>query len=110
MFEYVEEFVYDVWGGKHDFFIKESIFKKEISHSKRLNTQSSNSIQFERKGKNLVFVKNSFAWSTPHSKRWYQKEFSNKAKCLGQSYGEMGFKWKTTTTKAPKRLKLGSFK
>ena len=51
-----------------------------------------------------------FVWSTPHSKRWYQKELANKAKCLSQNGREIVFKWKTVKTKAPKRFELGSFK
>ena len=50
-----------------------------------------------------------FAWSTHHSKRWYQKEIDNKDKCLSQNDGEMVFKRKTITTKVPKIFKLGSF-
>ena len=52
----------------------------------------------------------SFAWATPHFKRWYQKEFANKANSLSQNGVEIVFKSKTLTTKAPKRFKLGSFK
>ena len=110
LIEHVEGFVYALWSGNHEIFIKESIFKNEISRSKRLNTLSNNSIQFERKVQKLVFVKNYFAWSTPHSKRWYQKELANKSNCLSQNGGEIVFKWNIVTTKAPKRFKLGSFK
>ena len=52
----------------------------------------------------------SFAWSTCHSKQWYQKEIVNKAKCLSKNGGEIVFKWKTATSKMPTRFKLGSFK
>lgn len=110
LFENVEGFVYALWSGKDEIFIKESTFKKEISHSKRLNTLSSSSIQFERKAQKLGFVKNYVAWSTPHSKQQYQNKFANKTKCLSQNYGHIMFKWKTYTTKEPKRFKLWSFK
>lgn len=107
LIEHADGFVYVLWSGKYEIFIKESIFKKEISDSKRLNTLSSNSIQFERKAEKIAFLKNYFGWTKPHFKRWYQQEFENKGKCLSQNDGEIMFKWKIATTKTPKRLKLG---